>query len=118
MCSRINGPIILLGGGKEDENAAFEIENFFHPKESRTSAKSEKVLRNELNKKVKIFSGVGKFSLNQSASVVKLSERVFTHDTAIMHIASAFKKEVFSIWGKVTQKSPSTHIFKFLTRPL
>ena len=113
LCTKINGPIILLGGGKDDEEAAIQIEQFFHPTNSRTSLKTEEVLVNDLNKKVQIFNGVGKFSLNQSASVVKLSSRVFTHDTAVMHIASAFKKEVFSIWGNTT---PNLGMYPYETK--
>ena len=113
LCTKINGPIILLGGGNDDEKAAREIEQFFHPLDSKTTPKEEEVLLNDLNKKAHIFNGVGKFSLNQSASVVKLSSRVFTHDTAVMHIASAFKKEVFSIWGNTT---PSLGMYPYETK--
>ena len=37
-----------------------------------------------------IFNGCGKFSLNQSASIVRKSYAIFTHDTGLMHIAAAF----------------------------
>jgi ADP-heptose:LPS heptosyltransferase len=46
-----------------------------------------------------VYNACGKFNLNQSASLVKQARYVFTHDTGLMHIAAAFKKEVFSIWG-------------------
>ena len=46
----------------------------------------------------KILIG-GKINLNQSASVVKQSDTVYTHDTGMMHIASAFHKKVVAIWG-------------------
>lgn len=113
LCSKINGPIVLLGGGKEDELAAREIESFFNPADSKTTQQSEDTLRTELNKKIEVFNGVGKFSLNQSASVVKFSKRVFTHDTAVMHIASAFKKEIFSIWGNTT---PNLGMYPYETK--
>jgi len=41
----------------------------------------------------------GKLSIQQSASFVKQSKVVITHDTGLMHIASAFKKTILSIWG-------------------
>jgi ADP-heptose:LPS heptosyltransferase len=31
--------------------------------------------------------------------VIKKSEKVITHDTGLMHIAAAFKKEIISVWG-------------------
>lgn len=41
----------------------------------------------------------GKLTLQQSASFVKQSKLVITPDTGLMHIASAFKKNILSIWG-------------------
>ena len=53
----------------------------------------------DLNKKTIVFNGCGKFNLNQSASIIKKSIAVFTHDSGLMHIAAAFEKHVYSIWG-------------------
>jgi ADP-heptose:LPS heptosyltransferase len=96
LCDRINKPIILLGG-KEDQEVGEQIEQFF--KRNDDDAETEEKLHVGLNKKAIIFNGCGKFNLNQSASLVKQSQAVFTHDTGLMHIAAAFKKQVFSIWG-------------------
>jgi ADP-heptose:LPS heptosyltransferase len=41
----------------------------------------------------------GKYNLNQSASLVKQARLVISHDTGLMHIASAFHKPLFSVWG-------------------
>lgn len=95
LCDKINRPIVLLGG-KEDVSAAEEIEKFFT--RSGDSRPFEDGL-SELNKKAIIYNACGKFNLNQSASLVKQARCVFSHDTGLMHIAAAFKKEVFSIWG-------------------
>jgi len=46
-----------------------------------------------------ILNTCGKLNLNQSASLLKKASYVFSHDTGLMHIAAAFRKEVFSIWG-------------------
>ncbi|MES2588930.1 MAG: glycosyltransferase family 9 protein [Bacteroidota bacterium] len=46
-----------------------------------------------------IFSACGKYNLNQSASIVKQAEVLLTHDTGLMHIASAFNKKIVSVWG-------------------
>ena len=47
----------------------------------------------------KVINQVGKFSINQSASVIRQSRMVLTPDTGMMHIAAAFKKKIFSVWG-------------------
>ncbi len=46
-----------------------------------------------------VINACGSLSLHGSASVVRQAEAVIAHDTAIMHIASAFQKTVISIWG-------------------
>ena len=35
----------------------------------------------------------------QSAYLIKHSDYVITHDTGMMHIAAAFKKKIYSVWG-------------------
>lgn len=94
LCDRINKPVVLLGG-KEDFETGEKVRQFF---ERTNSTEYEEGLR-ELNKKTIVYNACGKFNLNQSASLVKQASHVFTHDTGLMHIAAAFKKEVFSIWG-------------------
>jgi ADP-heptose:LPS heptosyltransferase len=94
LCDKINKPIVLLGG-KEDFETAEVIRAFFErPEQSEYEAGLT-----ELGKKTIIFNGCGKFNINQSASLVKNAKYVFAHDTGLMHIAAALKKEVFSIWG-------------------
>ncbi|RLD42850.1 MAG: glycosyl transferase [Bacteroidetes bacterium] len=69
---------IVLLGGKDDVIKAINIEN--------------SIGENCLNL-------VGKLSLNESATVVKYSQKVLTADTGLMHIAAAFNREIISIWG-------------------
>ena len=76
--STITQPVVLLGG-KED----FE--------------EGEKIIAAADNPN--IYNACGKYSLNQSASLVKQAQLIITNDTGLMHIASALKKPVFSIWG-------------------
>jgi heptosyltransferase-2 len=78
ICQKISVPIILLGG-QED------------------FGKGEKIL-SELSS-VQAVNLCGKLSLNQSAAIIKHSQKVITHDTGLMHIAAAFKKEIISVWG-------------------
>lgn len=70
-------PIVLLGG------------------------KEETILGNDLEKQFsgKVLNCCGKINLNQSSSIIEQSQKVITSDTGLMHIASAFKKEVHSFWG-------------------
>jgi ADP-heptose:LPS heptosyltransferase len=90
LCSEINYPIILLGG-KEDDNNGAEI------------AKIDPV---------KIYNASGKFSLNESADIIRKSKLVISHDTGLMHIAAAFKKNIFSVWGNTV---PSFGMYPYLT---
>lgn len=41
----------------------------------------------------------GKYSLLQSAFLIQQAHSVITHDTGMMHIAAAFKKKIYSVWG-------------------
>lgn len=90
VCQKINEKIILLGG-KEDILAAEEI---------------EKALGD------KIINACGKYNLNQSASLVQQADYIITHDTGLMHIASALKKKVISIWGNTV---PEFGMYPYLT---
>ncbi|NEU08107.1 glycosyltransferase family 9 protein [Flavihumibacter sp. R14] len=77
LCQDLGQPIVLLGG-PDDAARAAEICEEAGPM---------------------IFNGCGKFSLDQSAYLVRMARQVITHDTGLMHIASAFKKPVISVWG-------------------
>jgi len=100
LCDRINKSIILLGG-PEDQDVGDQIEGFFK-RPAGNEATEEKL--QDLNKKAIIFNACGKFNLNQSASLIKNAKAVFTHDTGLMHIAAAFKRPIFSIWGNTVPK--------------
>ncbi len=84
ICQKISLPVILLGGN-EDVAKAEKIMQGFQPQAS--------------NLKLQIISLCGKLTLNQSAAIIKHSQKVITHDTGLMHIAAAFKKEIISVWG-------------------
>jgi heptosyltransferase-2 len=78
ICKKISSPVIFLG----DKN------DFI---------KGEKIL-SQLSPS-ECLNLCGKLSLNQSAAVIKYSKKVITHDTGLMHIAAAFRKEIISVWG-------------------
>lgn len=80
LCKKINHPIILLGA-KEERGEGDEI----------ASANP-----------IKVYNACGKFMLNESADLMRQSKVVIAHDTGLMHIAAALKKEVVAIWGSTT----------------
>lgn len=80
LCKRIEHPIVLLGAKDEfDEGAQIAAVDA-----------------------VKIYNACGKFSLNESADLVRKAKVVVTHDTGLMHIAAALKKQVIAVWGSTT----------------
>ena len=47
----------------------------------------------------KVVNTCGKYSILHSASLVQQATMVITHDTGMMHIAAAFNKKIYSVWG-------------------
>ena len=76
ICNNSALPVVLMGG-KEDNAIAEEV----------------------ISKTKNTFNTCGKFSLNQSASIIQNSSFIITSDTGLMHIAAAFGKKIFSLWG-------------------
>jgi ADP-heptose:LPS heptosyltransferase len=107
---RINKPIVLLGG-KEDIELGEKVAAFFDRPVGDEAL--EESLTNDLGKKAHIFNACGKFNLNQSASLLKQSSVVFTHDTGLMHIAAALKKKIYSIWGNTI---PEFGMYPYMTQ--
>ena len=80
LCQQINHPVILLGAKEEFEDGE-QISSF---------------------DQIKVYNACGKFSLDESADLVRKSRVVISHDTGLMHIAAALKKPVVAIWGSTT----------------
>lgn len=80
LCTKINHPIILLGGPED-------------------AADGEEIKKVD---PVKVYNACGKFSLNESADLVRKARLIISHDTGLMHIAAAFKKQVITVWGSTT----------------
>jgi ADP-heptose:LPS heptosyltransferase len=76
ICNTSKLPVVLMGG-KEDEAIAKEV----------------------IPKCKNVFNACGKFSINQSASILQQSSYVVTSDTGLMHIAAAYGLKIFSLWG-------------------
>jgi len=94
IIKKITFPVVILGGA-DDREAADEI--------CRLSGKPSNLLNT-----------CGELSLNQSASLVKRSSVVITHDTGLMHIAAAFKRRIISIWGNTI---PEFGMFPYKPHP-
>ncbi len=77
LCEHIALPVILLGGPEDAESG------------NAIAASAPE----------KIMNGCGKYSIHNSASIIRQSKKVFTHDTGMMHIAAALQKEIVSVWG-------------------
>jgi ADP-heptose:LPS heptosyltransferase len=77
VCAAIQHPIVLLGGF-EDKSKGIELEKQFPEK---------------------VFNACGKTNVGQSASLLRQSHVVISHDTGLMHIAAALRKKIISVWG-------------------
>lgn len=77
LCEEAKFPVVLLGG-KEDEAEADQIKKTVGGK---------------------VYNACGKYNLNQSASFIKQSKSLVTHDTGLMHIGAAFGVKIVSVWG-------------------
>jgi heptosyltransferase-2 len=77
LAEKINWPIVLIGG-KEDQTDANLI----------TASNTNS-----------IYNACGKYSIEESASIIQMSKLVVAHDTGFLHVAAAFKKPSITIWG-------------------
>ena len=75
ICKKLNKAVLLIGGP------------------------DDKVRGDEISKASGAINTCGDHSLLQSAFLIKNSAYVISHDTGMMHIAAAFKKKIYSVWG-------------------
>jgi len=78
VLSGVELPIVLLGGPTDTERA--------------------NLLKQELSSQ-QVVDFCGKITLRQSAFVVSQASAILTGDTGLMHIASAFRIPIVSVWG-------------------
>ncbi|MBA3649202.1 MAG: glycosyltransferase family 9 protein [Chitinophagales bacterium] len=96
LCRLLAYPVVLLGGPEDKDQGD--------------------IIAGE--EPLKIFNGCGKFTLNQSAFLIKTSLSVITHDTGLMHIAAAFRKKIISIWGNTVPEFGMYPYVRGVNRPL
>ena len=89
---KIDKPIVLLGGPADREDAEKIKQAVGHT----------------------VYNACGKYNINQSASLVKQANVILTPDTGLMHIASAFKKKIVSVWGNTI---PEFGMYPYLPHP-
>ena len=77
LCETIDHPVVLMGG-MEDADEGDRIASL---------------------DPIKIYNSCGKFSLNESADLIRRAKLIVTNDTGLMHIAAAFKRPIISLWG-------------------
>ena len=77
LLNKIQKPVVLLGSEAEAEKGKLIARNSSAP----------------------VYNGCGMFHLNESASLIKQSRFLIAHDTGLMHIGAAFKKDIISLWG-------------------
>ena len=78
IIEKIPFPVVLTGGITDQELA--------------------KLLKDHL-KRPDIIDATGRFTLRESASIVKQSAVLLTNDTGLMHIATCFGVRIVSVWG-------------------
>ena len=76
IIKKVNKPVLLIGGPED-------------------FGRGEQIIANTNN----TINTCGKYSILQSASLVQQATMVITHDTGMMHIAAAFNKKIYSVWG-------------------
>lgn len=82
IIEQISIPVVLIGG-PEDKSIALEVQ--------------EKSVK-------QVYTAVGKSSLNESAEIIRRSQFVVSGDTGMMHIAAAYQKKIYSIWGSTVPR--------------
>jgi ADP-heptose:LPS heptosyltransferase len=75
LLEKVNSSVLVLGGAEDYKNGE------------------------QLSELKNVHNLCGKLSVFGSASLIKQSTMVITHDTGMMHIAAAFQKKIISIWG-------------------
>jgi len=81
LCKKINHPVALLGGEMERKEGAA-------------------IAAQCLN----VYNTCGDLNIYQSTLLIDKSKVVISHDTGLMHIAAARKKNIVSVWGNTVPK--------------
>jgi len=83
LCRLLRYQTVLIGGVDDAETAAEIIEN---------------------TEGAPVINLCGMIGVDESATLIKHAAVVITHDTGMMHIAAAFRKVIFSVWGNTVPR--------------
>ncbi len=92
VCRKIDKPVLLIGGPDNKEEG--------------------EAIKEAVGKD--IYNACGGYNINQSASLVKQANVILTPDTGLMHIASAFKRKIISVWGNTI---PEFGMYPYVPNP-
>ncbi len=59
---------------------------------------------------VRIYNACGKFTINETADLIKKAKLVIAHDNDWMHIAAAYQRPIISLWGNTV---PSFGVYPY-----
>ncbi len=91
ICAGLKRPVILLGGSEDAERG-----------DAIASVPG-----------LNVMNSCGKFTLLQSASLVRQAEFIISNDTGLMHIAAALHRPIISVWGNTV---PSFGMYPYLQK--
>jgi ADP-heptose:LPS heptosyltransferase len=77
LCKLIDHPVMLIG-------------------ERRDFSKAESIASFD---PIKVYNACGKFTLHETADLLRKSKMVIAHEGPLMQVAAAFKKPVIAVWG-------------------
>ncbi len=83
LCKKIELPMIIVGGDEDREIGTYLERNTPHRK---------------------VYNACGKFSVHESADLIRRSMSVISHDTGMMHIAAAYQKPIITLWGNTVER--------------
>jgi len=93
LCQKLDYPVLILGGPEDRERGALIV----------SSLPGKEILNT-----------CGQYSINQSASLVRQSKVLISHDTGLMHIGAAFQIKTISVWGNTV---PRFGMYPYRTDP-
>ena len=82
LAGKLKGPLVIVGGA-DDQAVGRAIADAVG---------------------ARAYDTTGKFDLSGSASLIRQATSVIAHDSGAMHVASAFRKNVVSVWGNTVPR--------------
>lgn len=84
LCRSLTKAVIILGGSEDIHVADYILNN---------------LVTGIQDHQASVFSACGRLTVNESAAILRAADLVIAHDTGLMHISAALRKDIISIWG-------------------